>query len=353
MKPLVVVPDEEALDGSETRPVRIADVLQEQYDSATWIVPNLIATGAVGILSADYFVGKSTLLAQLFACVASGQDFLGYPVPRPVPCLYWQAEGSRKLFAGRIRDQCRNLGLDLDTLDLSFQPRALDPLPFDSPQFASFVKDSGAGLIACDTFGYFWDGDENSARDWKQKVMKPLKALGRALGTSFYLVHHEGKPNELRKGRHKIRGTSAMGGDADTVTRLEYVTGDPDRRRLFFDKVKEAEEQPSLTLGFDKVRALFTRESEAVSAAASDTGTEKYRQKIVATKAKITSVLSRQPNLSGRQLYKLVLGAKPLFDDALSGLQRDILVIGEPGPRDSVLWKNASATPVNRTSETE
>lgn len=243
----------------DLRPVHIVDVLSEQYDQESWIVPNLLAVGALGIISADYSLGKSTLLAQFLACVASGRDFLGYPVARPVGCLYWQGEGSRRLFAGRVRDQCRNLGLNLDTLNLSFQPRGLDPLPFNSREFAEFVTASGCQLIACDTFGYFWDGDENSSRDWKEKVLKPLKAIGRATGISFFLVHHEGKPAEFRKGRHKMRGTSAMGGDADTVLRLERVPGEPDGRLLMFDKVKDAEEQPSLTLGFDKARALFTR----------------------------------------------------------------------------------------------
>jgi hypothetical protein len=218
----------------EPRPVRIADVLSEQYDQEAWILPNLLSVGALGIISADYFLGKSTLLAQLFA--------------------------------GRLRDQCRNLGLDLDTLNLSFQPRGLDPLSFNSREFAEFVTGSGCQLIACDTFGYFWDGEENSARDWKEKVLKPLKAIGRATGISFFLVHHEGKPNEFRKGRHKIRGTSAMGGDADTVLRLERVPDEPDRRLLAFDKVKDTEEQPSLTLGFDKAKGLFTLEGIAEAA---------------------------------------------------------------------------------------
>jgi RecA-family ATPase len=248
--------------------VRIADVILEQYDASAWIAPNFLAVGALGILSADYGLGKSTLLSQFGACASSGRDFMGYLVTRPIGCLYWQAEGSRRLFAGRVRDQCRNLGLDLDTLPLHFVPRGMDPLPFDSRDFAEFVTQSGCGLVIFDTFGYFSDGDENSAKDWKQNVAKPLKAIGRATGISFFLVHHEGKPNEFRRGRHKIRGSSAMGGDCDTVLRLERVPDSPNARLLAFDKVKDTEEQPDALLGFNKTTAIFTREGVAESATA-------------------------------------------------------------------------------------
>ena len=250
------------------RPVRIADVILEQYDASAWIAPNFLAVGALGILSADYGLGKSTLLSQFGACASSGRDFMGYLVTRPIGCLYWQAEGSRRLFAGRVRDQCRNLGLDLDRLPLHFVPRGMDPLPFDSRDFAEFVTQSGCGLVIFDTFGYFSDGDENSAKDWKQNVAKPLKAIGRATGISFFLVHHEGKPNEFRRGRHKIRGSSAMGGDCDTVLRLERVPDSTNARLLAFDKVKDTEEQPDALLGFNKTTAIFTREGVVESATA-------------------------------------------------------------------------------------
>jgi hypothetical protein len=338
----------ETKESAVLRPVRIADVILEQYDAEAWYVPNLLAVGAAGILSADYGLGKSTILSQFGVCASAGRDFLGYQVTRPLACLYWQAEGSRRLFAGRVRDQARNLELDLNTLPLHFVPRGMDPLPFDSRDFAEFVTGSGCELVFCDTFGYFTDGDENSAKDWKQKVSKPLKAIGRATGISFFLVHHEGKPNEFRKGRHKIRGSSAMGGDSDTVMRLEQLAGDPNGRLLMFDKVKDAPEQPDLTLGFDKTKGLFTREGTGQS---TDEGWENSRKQIADMKTKITANLATSPNISGRQLFELTRGRKPTFEAALGELKRDILIIGEPGPHNSVLWRNARVSPADRGTQ--
>jgi hypothetical protein len=332
----------------EARPILLRDILAAPAPATEWIVPGVLAVGGIGILGAEYYLGKSTLLAGLGAHVGVGRSFLGFDVTRALPVLYWQAEGSRRLFAERVACACFHAGIDIQTLDFAFPPADL-LLPFDSADFARFVIESGRKLVIADSLGYFHDGDENSASDWKKRVMKPLMAISRAHGVSFLFAHHYVKPSDNRQGRHKIRGTSAIGADCDLVMRLEAPDGElATERRLIFDKVKDAAEQPALTLSFDKGKALFTREGVAP---ASDEVGEKRRKLIADMKGRIESTLTAQPNLSGRQLFELTRGSRAIFDAALGELKRDILVIGEPGPRGSILWKKALVSAADRVTE--
>ena len=139
------------------------------------------------------------------------------------------------MFAERVACACFHAGIDAATLDFGFPPADF-LAPFDSPEFTRFVVASGRKLIVCDSVGYFLNdkADENSASDWKRYAMKPLRAIGRETGISFLLAHHYGKPAENRTGRHRPRGSSAIGADCDTVLRLEAPNGEKVRERTLF-----------------------------------------------------------------------------------------------------------------------
>ena len=254
-----------ATQAGEPTVATLAAVLAEEKGEPVWIVKNLLAVGAVGVLSADYYVGKSTLLALLCAHVAVGRSFLGFDVPRPLPVLYCQAEGNRRMFAERVACACYHAGIDVTTLGFSFPPSGF-AAPFDSEEFRGLVIASGAKLVVCDSVGYFLNekAEENSSSDWKRFVMKPLRSVAAVTGASFILAHHYGKPAENRTGRHRPRGASAIGADGDTVLRLEAPNGEKAAQRtLFFDKVRDEAAPDTMALRFVREQALFVRDETA------------------------------------------------------------------------------------------
>jgi AAA domain len=253
------------LENEEPRVSSLAEVLGEKKGETHWVVKNLLAVGAIGLLSGDYYIGKTTVTALLLSHVAAGRRFLGFEIARPLPVLYWSAEGNRKMFAERVACACFHAGIDAATLDFGLPPVDFVP-PFDSQEFARFVIASGRGLVACDSVGYFMNdkADENSATDWKKYVMKPLYAISRKTGASFFLTHHYSKPAENRMGRHRIRGSSAIGSDCDTVMRLEAPNGDgAPQRKLFIDKVRNEEKPGTLSLTFEPRKALVVLDEAA------------------------------------------------------------------------------------------
>jgi hypothetical protein len=181
--------------------------------------------------------------------------------------LFLAAEGNQRLFQERVATAAESLGISTEGLPLFFAERP-DPFRIGGPGLRRTIKDRRPGLIFLDTVGYFYDGDENSNTDWKRFVSKPLRRLAREYQTAFFLIQHLGKPNEIREGKHRIRGGSAQSGDSDSVFTLDKSKANPETDRvLSFEKIKNGPRMDPLVLRFDEPRAVFTlTETDALTA---------------------------------------------------------------------------------------
>lgn len=276
-------------------PVLIREALEEPAPEIAWLIDDLLPTSAIALLAAHGGLGKTTLLVQLFASLAAGRDFLGFRVAQAVPVLYLIAEGSRHVFLDRVRVALARLGLDPATLPLWVTPREFTPKI--GPALDSYLERSGARLVALDTVGLFHDGDENSASDFKAKVIKPLRQAMARRDVSFVLVSHEVKPSQERKGRHRVRGTSAMVDDSDVAIRLEAPDGDrAPGRTLIFEKVRTAAAPEPIALEFLPSFAVFERVGEEVLAARqAERAAETDARRLKDLEAQVIRYLRRDP----------------------------------------------------------
>lgn len=244
-------------------PVLIGEALEEPAPDIAWLIEDFLPTGALALVAAYGGVGKTTLIVQLCASLAAGRDVLGFRVPQAVPCLYLIAEGARHVFLSRVKVALARLGLDPTTLPLWITPREFTAEI--GPKLAEYIERTGARFVVLDTFGLFHDGDENSASDFKAKVVKPLRAIMARHDVSFVLVTHEVKPNAERKGRHRVRGTSALVDDSDVAIRLEAPEGDrATARLLIFEKIRTGAAIEPIPLEFVPSAAIFERVGEEV-----------------------------------------------------------------------------------------
>jgi len=216
----------------------------------------LLAPETINILAGEDGVGKTALVLNLVLSLAAGREFLGFPVAKKCRVLLFTAEGNDAHLRQRIRDAAQALGLNPGELDIRIC-RAFELFQIGGDNLQAAVSTYQPDLVVLDTIGYFFEGEENSASDWKRHVSKPLKRLARQSKAAFLLIQHVGKPNE-RSGRHRIRGTSAQSCDPDTVMTLDRSKSDKKAgRTLSFEKARNGPDQAPLVLRFDAAKAQF------------------------------------------------------------------------------------------------
>jgi RecA-family ATPase len=323
------------LDGTtseDIRPVLIADALAEGAPQIEWLINGLLAVKGIGILTAEGGVGKSTLAAQLCAGLSAGHGFFGFDSGTAIPTLYFQAEGSKEAFAQRIGCALHSLGISPEGLNLYLPPKTWSPsLNGSTSQTISCV---GAKLVVMDTVGLFQPFDENSATEFKALILGPLRRLAEETGAGFLLIHHEGKPSEMRKGRHKIRGTGAFVDDTDLTMRLEAPDGDKvPYRRLIFEKIRHGQPQEPIDLAYSFETATFSRQEH--DEAGPDEGT---LHRFSEQESLVLGIIKTTPRLSGRQIELAANLNKQAYLATMRRLRDQKTITFEPGPKGAMLW---------------
>ena len=318
--------------GEDIRPVRIGDALAEPKPEESWVINGLLPVKGIGLLAAEGGVGKSTLAAQLCAGLSAGRGFFGFDAGTAIPTLFLEAEGSRERFVERIGVALSHLQIPAGDLPLFIQPKAWRPSLNGTT--ADTIRICGARLVILDTIGLFERFDENSATDFKALIINPLRKLGEETGAGFLLIHHQGKPNEMRKGRHKIRGTSAFVDDVDLAMRLEAPDGDKAPfRRLCFDKIRHGQPQDDIELEYDFETATF-RLADPTARAEQEAEDRRSKEwvRLDGIKARIISELKREA-LDLVALQKIINVRRADVMAALQALADEKLIYHEAAGR--------------------
>lgn len=319
--------------GEDVRPVAIADALAEPKPAEEWVITGLLASKGIGLLAAEGGIGKSTLAAQLCAGLSAGTGFFGFNAGAPIPTLFLEGEGSREKFVERIGVALARLQIQAQGLPLYIQPRTWRPSLNGTT--ADTIRVCGARLVVMDTIGLFQRFDENSATEFKALIINPLRKLGDETGAGFLLIHHTGKPSEMRKGRHTVRGTSAFVDDVDLAMRLEAPDGDKGPyRRLCFDKVRHGQPQDDVGLEYDFSTATFRLADPAArEEQEADERRAKERTRIEQIRQRVVAELKKEP-LDLETLQKIVNVRRADVAAALQSLADDKRIYHEAAGRN-------------------
>lgn len=195
-------------------PVRPIHEIEARSGERRWLVDELFASDAVGLLGGPPKAFKTWVAAELALAVAAGTPAFGrFAVPDPGPVLFFGAEDSPPDLRARFDNIARWRGVDLTKIPL---------LLLDVPQLRldhaahldrlhKTVARHAPRLLVLDPFVRLVAGlDENSARD-VSAVLGALRTLQREHGVTILLVHHMRKSpaahpaQQLRGSRRLLR----------------------------------------------------------------------------------------------------------------------------------------------------
>lgn len=191
-----------------------------------WLVEPLLARGRQTALFAGAKVGKSLLMLEVAAALATGGKALNQATGEPVHVVYADYEMTEDDLFERLESLGYGPDDDLSHLHYYLLP-SLAPLNTDQGgwDFIRICERHGAQAAIIDTFGRSLDGEEN-ANDTYLAFYRYCGMRLKQRGIALARLDHSGK--DATKGQ---RGGSAKDGDVDIVWQLEPMEGGVRMRR--------------------------------------------------------------------------------------------------------------------------
>ena len=199
-------------------PVERACDLALVPDEQKWLIEELWAEQAVGILGGEPKCCKSFLALDMAVSVASGAPCLRqFAVSRTGPVLLFPAEDSLSVVRERLEGICRAAGARIEDLPIYVitAPRLLLDVPQDRQRLRATVEAIRPALLVLDPFIRLHRADENASKE-VAPLLGYLRELQREFGTSVLLVHHARKGSGKGRPGQALRGSSDLHGWGDS-----------------------------------------------------------------------------------------------------------------------------------------
>lgn len=192
-------------------PVAAAHTLPECPEERRWLIEDLWAEEAVGIVGGEPKCCKSFLALDLAVSVASGTACLRrFPVARPGRVLLFAAEDPLHVVRSRLLGIGHAAGVDLASLDIQVitAPTVRLDLKEDRARLLSTVAALSPRLLILDPFVRLHRVDENVSAE-VAPLLGFLRDVQRQHHTAVVVVHH------AKKGAAKARDGQALRGSSE------------------------------------------------------------------------------------------------------------------------------------------
>lgn len=211
----------EALMNEKKRRIHLITIPElKKRPSPEWFVEDLLMEGSLAILAGDSAVGKSFIALDMTARIANGQNWWGRKV-RQGKVLYVVGEGVVG-FKNRIHAWEQHNGVEIDPEQFILADEGVNLSDEDSvAELKQIVVEHEVDFVVLDTFSQLSNVESENDASQVARVLKQANAIQRARPrTTVMIAHH------ISKGSGKMRGSSALRGNVDTVI-MAYGNGKP------------------------------------------------------------------------------------------------------------------------------
>jgi len=192
-------------------PFTAAHQLGSTEEPSRWLIENLWAEQAVGIVGGEPKSYKSFLVLDMAVAVASGSPCLRhFPVGSTGRVLLYAAEDALHIVRRRLEGICSLIQLNLAQLDIQVitaPSLRLDTLQ-DQTRLRQTVELLQPKLLLLDPFVRLHRIDENASSD-VSAILAYLRELQRLFRLAVVVVHH------ARKAAHHLRAGQALRGSSE------------------------------------------------------------------------------------------------------------------------------------------
>jgi hypothetical protein len=227
-------------------PVTRASELPVCPPDHAWLIHDLWADQAVGIVGGEPKCGKSFLALDMVVSVAAGVPCLRrFPAARSGPVLLYAAEDALHVVRTRLEGICRAAAVTLADLPIHVitAPTLRLDRAEDCQQLQTTVATLRPVLLVLDPFVRLHRIDENASSE-VAPLLAYLRELQRRFALAVVLVHHARKGAGSVRGGQALRGSSELHAWGDSNLYLRRL----DERLLLSIEHRAAPSQSGLSL---------------------------------------------------------------------------------------------------------
>lgn len=250
-EPLLLAVDAESREGPFAR--TLPEFVALKSDTPPALIGDdqeiLLPAAGFGMLGAKGGKGKTTLTVDAAFHLATGIDWLGFTVPRPIRILFIENEGPRELFRRKL--EAKRLAwqpeLPGDAIHVYDQDWAAFTLTAGAERLRTYIAEHRIELVIGDPLDSLGMRGVGSPEDTRE-FLKLLNLTGLGSDVAFWLPHHARK-EDAEDELDEISG--AWGGRIDTLLMLAKLDGN--RARLSFPKIRWSRrgQRSAMILAFD------------------------------------------------------------------------------------------------------
>jgi len=323
-------------------PVRRAYELDDRPEEQRWLIDELWAESAVGIVGGEPKCCKSFLALDVAVSVASGTPCLRrFAVSRRGPVLLYAAEDALDVVRRRLAGIAEAAGTCFRSLDVHVitAPSVRLDAPKDRGRLRETVAALEPRILILDPFVRLHRIDENAAAE-VAPLLAYLRELQREHQVAVMLVHH------ARKGAGRIRAGQALRGSSEL-----HAWGDSNLylRRCRDDLVLGIEHRAAASPG--DLRLVLGGDRDAVALEVVETDHVVVQDDVVDTSLgeRIIELLAEADHpLSSRALRRACRVRTATLGEALRQLERDQVITRSSAGFE--LARSRSGVSVSRTS---
>jgi hypothetical protein len=187
-----------------------------------WLIKDLIVARTTNFISAESGIGKSRLAMQLAKAMATGTQFLKWPCERQISVMYLSLEmpgDMLKHFLTGLLVGKEMSEEESNNFTLVPMGRAIDLAKPEGFEFVEMlIKEYKPEVMMIDAMGKltFEEMGETQAKG----INNQLSKLTQDYGTTFFIIHHNRKPDltgKKRPGLGDVYGNQYVVTDASTV----------------------------------------------------------------------------------------------------------------------------------------
>lgn len=304
-----------ALKRAESIPMfskSLAEIMNTPITPLNWVVDGLLLHGGTSIIAASPKVGKSSLLRQLVADIATGRPFLGRTTKQGTVLLLALEDQE-----GPVREHFRLLEVEPDcAIHLATRMPVEQSRPIE--QLRKEILGLGdVGLVVIDTLQRFACLQDTNDYSDVAAFMAEAAELAADTGTHITFAHHTKKRRGDDAAANTLGSTAFVGG-VDTAMELRVTPGG------------QRELRSSQRCGESMEPTLLVRDSETGMLSLSDS-VQIIRERASQAKARdfkseILALVSLSPDIDRTSLLANIRGDAGLKQAALMELIEDGVV---------------------------